>query len=85
MRKVALERLSKGVRSLVLRAIEEPVLVTEAGEPILVVRNVLEDDVADELIVRHPEFRASIERARKQKAAGQAKSLAEMRKKYSLE
>ncbi|MBI4789568.1 MAG: hypothetical protein HY782_21265 [Chloroflexi bacterium] len=47
-----------------------------------VVQNMPDDDVADELIAQHPGFRASIERARQQKAKSQAKTLAEMRRKY---
>jgi len=82
MRKVALERMSKAMRSEVLKAAEEPVVVTEHGQPILVVRNLLEDEVADELIAQHPEFRASIELARRQKAEGQTKTLADLRGKY---
>ena len=66
MRSIALESLSETVREQVLKALEEPVLVTDEGKPILVVRNVLEDDVADDLIARHPAFKASIQRAQQQ-------------------
>jgi hypothetical protein len=55
----------------------------EKGQPILVVRSLLEDDMADELIAQHPDFAASVERARQQKAAGQTKTLAEIRQKYA--
>jgi hypothetical protein len=85
MRTIALESLSMAVRSRVLKAIEEPVLLTDNGEPILVVRSLLDDDVADELIAQHPAFQASVERARQQKAAGQVKTLAELRQKYASE
>ena len=40
-------------------------------------------DAADELIAQNPEFRWSIERRRQQAAAGEAKSLAEMREQYA--
>lgn len=85
MRTIALESMSKAMRSHVMKAIEGPVLVTDRGEPILVVRSLLDDDVADELIAQHPAFRASVERARRQKAAGQVKTLAELRQKYASE
>ncbi len=39
----------------------------------------------DELIAQHPDFRASVERARRQKVAGQVKTLAELRQKYASE
>jgi hypothetical protein len=77
--------LSETLRKQILKAIEEPVLLTDHGEPIFVVRSLLEDDLADELIAQHPDFQASIERARRQKAAGKVKSLAELREKYGVE
>ena len=83
MRKVPLERMSKAIRSEVLKAIDEPVVVTEHGNPILVLRSLLEDEVADELIAQHPEFRASIELAHRQKAEGQTKTLEQLRSKYA--
>jgi len=79
---IALEDLSRTVREQVLKARQEPVLVTDEGKPILVVRNLLEDDVADDLIAQHPAFQASIERARQHKATGKVKTLAELREKY---
>ena len=82
MTTIALENLSKAVRDQVLQALQEPVLVTDEGKPILVVRNLLEDDVADDLIAQHPAFKASIQRARQQKAEGKVKTLAELRAKY---
>jgi len=85
MTTIALESLSEALRKQVLKAIEEPVLVTDEGKPILVVRSLLEDDVADELIAQHPAFQASIERARQQKAAGKVKTLSELREKYKVE
>ena len=83
MKKVPLERMSKAMRSEVLKAMDEPIVVTERGHPILVLRSLFDDDIADELIAQHPEFRSSIERARRQKADGQTKTLAELRSKYA--
>lgn len=85
MRKVPVERMSKAMRSEVLKAVDEPVVVTERGHPILVLRSLLEDDIADELIAQHPEFKASIEQALRQKAEGQTKTLSELRRKYTPE
>ncbi len=50
-----------------------------------VIRNLLDDDTADELIVQHPGFQETIRRAREQKAAGRVKHLAELRKKYGTD
>jgi len=83
MKKVALERLSKTVRAEVMSAAGEPVLITARGEPVLVIRNLLEDDLADELIAQNPEFQASIKRALEHRADGKTKSLAEIREKYA--
>ncbi len=83
MTTIALENLSKAVRDQVLKALQEPVLVTDEGKPILVVRSLLEDDVTDDLIAQYPAFKASIQRARLQKAEGKVKTLAELRAKYN--
>jgi len=75
--------MSKAMRSEILKAVDEPIVVTERGNPILVLRSLLEDDVADDLIAQHPDFRASVELARRQKAEGQTKTLAQLREKYA--
>ncbi len=85
MTTIALESLSEALRKQVLKAIEGPVLVTDEGNPILVVRSLLEDDVADELIAQNPAFQSTVEHARQQKAAGKVKTLAELRAKYKAE
>ncbi len=85
MTTIALEGLSETLRKQILKAIEEPVLVTDHGEPIFVVCSLLEDGLADELIAQHPAFQASIERARQQKARGGVKTLAELEEKYRVE
>ena len=82
MTTIALEGLSETLRKQILKAIEEPVLVTDHGEPIFVVRSLRDDALADELIVHHPDFQASVERARQQKAGGKVKTLAELRAKW---
>ena len=85
MTTIALESLSKSVRAQVFRALQEPVLVTDEGKPILVVRSLWDDEAVDDLIAQHPAFKASIERARQQKATGKVKLLAELREKYTAE
>jgi hypothetical protein len=57
------------------------VLVTQDDKPVLVIKN-LDDDAVDELIAEHPGFLETIRRARQQKAAGQVRSLAELRQEY---
>ena len=85
MTTMALESLSKTVRDQVLQALQGPVLVTDDGKPILVVRSLLDDEAVDDLIAQHPAFKASIERARQQEATGKVKTLAELREKYKIQ
>lgn len=79
---IELDNLDTKLRKQLLDAMTEPVVITENHRPVLVVRSVLDDDAADELIVQHPDFAASIQRARQQKAEGNVRSLAELRAKY---
>ena len=77
-----IETLDEGLQRRILKAKREPLILTAEGNPVLVVRNVLDDDIVDDLIVENPEFRRAIELARKQKAQGLVKTLAEVRRKY---
>jgi len=43
-----------------------------------------DDDLADELITAHPRFRASIRRARRNRAAGKGIPLKDVRKSFGL-
>jgi hypothetical protein len=83
MRTLKIESLDEGMQRKMLKARQEPVVVTERGSPVLVVRNLLDDDMADDLIAQNPEFRKTIRLARKQKALGRVKSLVEVRRKYA--
>jgi PHD/YefM family antitoxin component YafN of YafNO toxin-antitoxin module len=85
MKVIALDELDTQLRSRILAAVTEPVLITEDDHPVLVIRSLLDDETADELIAQHPAFQETIERARQQKTAGQARKLAELRQKYGAE
>jgi hypothetical protein len=82
MKTLKIETLDDELQRKILKAKREPLVLTAQGSPVLVVRNVLDDDIADDLIAEHPEFRRTIELARKQKAQGQVKSLTELRRTY---
>lgn len=82
---IELEELNTELQARMLKAITEPVLVTQGDRPVLVIRNLLDDDAADELIAQHPGFRETISRAREQKAGGQVRRLAELRKEYDTD
>ena len=77
-----IETLDDESQRKILKAKRKPLVLTAPGSPVLVVRNVLDDDVADDLIAENPEFRRTIELARKKKAQGLVKSLTELRRKY---
>jgi hypothetical protein len=83
MRTLRIESLDENMQRRLLKARQRPLLVTDQGSPVLVVRNLLDDDVADDLIAQNPEFRKTIRRARRQKALGHVKTLAELRRKYA--
>ena len=82
MQTLELASLGATVREALLAANGEPLLLTESGQPVYVVRSLADDDLADELIALHPEFLASIQRARQQKIEGQVKTLGEARSQY---
>jgi hypothetical protein len=85
MKVIELETLDVELRDQVLGAMTEPVLITEHDHPLLVIRSLLDDDTADDLIIRHPAFQASIRRARQQKDEGRVRRLAELRQKYEAQ
>ena len=62
--------------------LQDRILAAVAERPVLVIRSLLEDDVADDLIARHPAFLATIRRARQQKIAGRTRRLEDVRQKY---
>ena len=83
MQTLELTALAASVRDALRVAEGEPLVLTESGEPKYVVRSLVEDDLADELIALDPDFLASIQLARQQKAEGRVKSLAEARRLYT--
>jgi hypothetical protein len=82
---IELDTIDPGLRDQMLAATSGPVIITEHDRPLLVIRSLLDDDAADELIAEQPEFQESIRRARQQAAHGQVKTLAELREQYSSE
>ena len=82
MRTLKMESMEPGLQRKIRRAKKEPLILTDRGSPVLVVRDLLDDDVVDDLIAESPEFRKTIQLARKQKALGQVKTLGEVRRKY---
>ncbi len=82
MKTIELDTLDARLHDRILAAAAEPVVITEKQRPILVIRSLLDDDVADDLIAGHPAFLDTIRRARQQRAAGRVKRLEDVRQKY---
>ena len=82
MKTIELNTLDARLQDQILAAVAEPILITDRKRPVLVIRSLLDDDVADDLIARHPAFLATIRRAREQKTAGHTRRLEDVRQEY---
>lgn len=80
LKMISVERLGRDAAKIVDQASRRPVLVRAAEGKTLVLRAVSDDDLADELLAKHPEFRASIRRAQRNRAAGKGIPLAAARR-----
>ena len=69
----------------VLRAArKQAVIVRTPGEAALILRPLVDDDAADDLLVGSRTFRASIRAARRRRVAGKGITLAEARRRLKL-
>jgi hypothetical protein len=82
MKTLKMESLDAGLQKTIRGARKRPLVVTDGGKPFLVIRDFLDDDLADERITLSPSFRKTVRLARRQRVLGQTKSLAELRRKY---
>lgn len=85
MRTIELDTLDPDLRERLLDAMSEPVLVTAHDRPVLVIRNLADDETADELIAANPAFLETIRRAREDKEQGRVRRLAELRARYDAD
>jgi len=84
LKTISLKELARDTEKVAARARKQPVLVCTAGQSTLILRALSDDDLADELIVKHPDFRASIRRARRNRAAGKGVTLAKARRQLKV-
>lgn len=77
---ISFEQLASQTGKFVKLAGKQPVLVRAAGVGTLVLRRLTDDEIADELIVKSPRFRASVRKARREHAKGKSIPLAEVRR-----
>jgi hypothetical protein len=85
MKVIELDQLDEQLQDQLLAAVHEPVVITQNDRPVLIVRNLLDDDAVDDVLIQHSAFLESIQRARQQKANGQVRQLSELRQKYGIE
>jgi hypothetical protein len=53
---IEIETLDLSLQDIIEAAHNEPLVLTREGKPVYVVRSLLEDDLADDLIALHPDF-----------------------------
>jgi PHD/YefM family antitoxin component YafN of YafNO toxin-antitoxin module len=80
LKTISIEQLGLETAKAARQAAESPVLIRGPGKRLLVLRSLADDDLTDEIIARHPAFRASIRRARRRFAAGRGTSLTEAKR-----
>jgi hypothetical protein len=65
---------------VVNEARRQPVVVRDGKKPPLILRPLVDDDAADELLSRSPSFRAIVRAARRRRAEGKGIPLVEARR-----
>ena len=84
IRQITPQQLVQDTGKFLRQAKRTPVVIRSGKGPALVIRAMSDDDLADELITAHPRFRASIRRARRNRAAGKGIPLKDVRKSFGL-
>jgi len=81
LRTISVEELALATAEIVNDARKRPVVVRAAGKPAMILRELVDDEAADTLLLQSPSFRAGIRGARRRRAAGKGIPLAEARRK----
>ncbi len=84
LKEITPQQLAQDTGKFLRQAKRTPVVIRSGKGPALVIRAMSDDDLADELITAHPRFRASIRRARRNRAAGKGIPLKDVRKSFGL-
>src|SRR5206468_8536288 len=84
LKTVSVDKLALETGKVVNEARKRPVVVRAPGKAALILRALLEDDTADELLIQSRAFRASIRAARRRRNAGKGISLAEARRQLKV-
>jgi hypothetical protein len=84
LKMVSVKELALRTEKVVNEARKGAIIVRAAGEAPLILRRLVDDDAADELLVRSSAFRSSIRAARRRRAAGKGITLSEARRRLKL-
>jgi hypothetical protein len=80
LKTVSVKQLARETETVVTEARKRPVVVRDGRKVALILRPLVDDDTADELLLRSPSFRNSVRAARRRRAAGKGISLAQARR-----
>jgi hypothetical protein len=80
LKTVTANDLAVATTKVLKAARKQPVIVRTPGEAALILRPLVDDDAADDLLVGSRAFRASVRAARRRRAAGKGIPLAEARR-----
>jgi hypothetical protein len=80
LKAIDIEQLGTRGGNVVRQARKKPVIIREQNADTFVVRRLVDDDLADDFLIKNPRFRASLKAAMKRCAAGKDIPLAEVRK-----
>jgi hypothetical protein len=75
LKQITAEQLASNTTKFLGQAQRSPLVIQSLSGPALLIRRISDDDLAERLIVASPKFRASIRRARANRANGKAISL----------
>jgi len=79
LKQITAEQLALETTKFLGQAQRSPLVIRSRTGPALLIRPVSDDDLADRLIVANPKFRASIQRARRNRTNSKGISLKKVR------
>jgi hypothetical protein len=82
LKQITAEQFALETSKYLGQAQRSAIVVRSGKGPALVVRPVADDDLAEELLLTNPRFRASIRRARRNRSSGKGVSLAKVRQMF---
>jgi hypothetical protein len=84
LKQITPKQLAEETGKFLNQAKRTPVVVRSGNGPALLIRAMSDEDLQDALITAHPGFRASIRKARRNRAAGKGIPLKDVRRSLNL-